>query len=189
MIRDLVVATRTVRRFHQNEAVERETLRELVDLARHSASAANLQPLKYVLVCEPERNAKVFPLLAWAGYLKDWPGPIEGERPAAYVVILGDKRIRQAFDCDHGIAVQSMLLGATERGLGGCVIASIQRRELRDVLAIAEHFEILLVLALGKPKEKVVLEPLGADGDVKYWRDADGVHHVPKRSLDDLIVG
>jgi len=189
MIRDLVTATRSVRRFHQAEAVDRDTLRDLVDLARLSASAANVQPLKYVLSCEPERNARIFPLLAWAGYLKDWPGPVEGERPAAYIVILLDKRLRQTVDCDHGIASQSILLGATEKGLSGCIIASIQRRELREVLAIPEHLEILLVIALGRAKERVVLEPLGADGDVKYWRDADAVHHVPKRALDDLIVG
>ena len=189
MIRDLVVATRSVRRFHQHEPVDLETLRALVDLARLSASAANVQPLKYILSCEPERNARIFPLLAWAGYLKDWPGPVEGERPAAYIVILVDKHLRQSVDCDHGIAAQSMLLGASERGLSGCIIASIQRRELREALAIPEHLEILLVLALGKAKEKVVLEPLGPDGDVKYWRDADGVHHVPKRALDDIIVG
>jgi len=189
MIRDLVIATRSIRRFHQSAVVDLETLRQLVDLARLSASAANVQPLKYVLACAPERNARIFPLLAWAGYLKDWPGPVEGERPSAYIVILGDKRLRQSFDCDHGIAAQSILLGATERGLAGCMIASIQRRELRDVLAIPEHLEILLVLALGKPKEKVVLEAVGADGDIKYWRDADGVHHVPKRSLDEIIVG
>lgn len=189
MIKDLVMATRSVRRFHQSSAVDLDTLRALVDLARLSASAANLQPLKYVLSCEPERNARIFPLLAWAGYLKDWPGPVEGERPSAYIVILGDKRLRQSFDCDHGIAAQSMMLGATERGFGGCIIASIQRRELREALAIPEHFEILLVLALGRPKEKVVLEAMGAEGDVKYWRDADGVHHVPKRALDEIVVG
>jgi nitroreductase len=189
MIRDLVVATRSIRRFHQSAAVDLDTLRQLVDLARLSASAANVQPLKFALSCEPERNARIFPLLAWAGYLKDWPGPVEGERPAAYIVILGDKRLRQSFECDHGIAVQSIMLGATERGLGGCIIASIQRRELRETLGIPEHLEILLVLALGKPKEKVVLEPLGPDGDIKYWRDADGVHHVPKRSLEEIIVG
>lgn len=189
MIRDLVVATRSIRRFHQSAGVTQETLRQLVDLARLSASAANAQPLKYLLSWEPERNARIFPLLAWAGYLKDWPGPIEGERPAAYIVILGDKRLRQSFETDQGIAVQSMLLGATEQGLGGCIIASIQRRELRELLAIPEHLEILLVLALGKPKEKVVLEPVGPDGDIKYWRDADGVHHVPKRALEEIVVG
>ena len=189
MIRDLVVATRSVRRFHQSTAVDLETLRQLVDLARLSASAANLQPLKYILSCDRERNALIFPLLAWAGYLKDWPGPVEGERPAAYIVILGDKDLRQSFDCDHGIAAQSILLGATERGLAGCIIASIQRRELREALAIPEHLEILLVLALGRAKEKVVVEPVGPEGDIKYWRDTDGVHHVPKRALEEIIVG
>lgn len=189
MIRDLVVATRSIRRFHQNVPVDQATLRELVDLARLSASAANAQPLKYMLSWEPARNARIFPLLAWAGYLKDWPGPVEGERPAGYIVILGDKRLRQSFETDQGIACQSMLLGATEKGLGGCIIASIQRRELREALAIHEHLEILLVIALGKPKEKVVLEPVGPDGDIKYWRDADGVHHVPKRALEDVVVG
>jgi nitroreductase len=189
MIRDLVIATRSVRRFHQSTAVDLETLRQFVDLARLSASAANLQPLKYILSCDRERNALIFPLLAWAGYLKDWPGPVEGERPAAYIVILGDKDLRQSFDCDHGIAAQSILLGATERGLAGCIIASVQRRELREALAIPEHLEILLVLALGRAKEKVVIEPVGPEGDIKYWRDADGVHHVPKRALDEIVVG
>ena len=189
MIRDLIIATRSVRRFHQSTAVDLETLRQLVDLARLSASAANLQPLKYILSCDRERNALIFPLLAWAGYLKDWPGPVEGERPAAYIVILGDKDLRQSFDCDHGIAAQSILLGATERGLAGCIIASVQRRELREALAIPEHLEILLVLALGRAKEKVVIEPVGPEGDIKYWRDADGAHHVPKRALDEIVVG
>jgi nitroreductase len=189
MLRDLIVRTRSIRRFYEETPVDREALRELVDLARHSASGANIQPLRYILICEPERNARIFPLLSWAGYLKEWPGPVEGERPSGYIVILGDKRLRQTFDVDHGIASQSILLGATERGLGGCIIATIQRREMRAMLGLEEHYEILLVLALGKPKEKVVLEPVGPDGDIKYWRDAEQVHHVPKRSLDELIIG
>jgi nitroreductase len=188
MIKDLVTRSRSIRRFHQDVPIPRETLVDLVDLARHSPSGANLQPLKYSLVADAALCAEVFPCLAWAGYLKEWPGPVEGERPAAYIVILGDKRLRESFDCDHGIASQSILLGATERGLGGCIIASIQRRELRALLDIPEHLEILLVLALGKPKETVVIEAVGADGDIKYWRDADGVHHVPKRALDDIIL-
>lgn len=189
MIRDLVVRSRSIRRFHQEVRVPRETLVELVDLARHAPSGANLQPLKYVLVADAALCAKVFPSLAWAGYLKEWPGPGEGERPAAYIVLLGDKRIKPVIEHDTGIAVQTMLLGVAERGLGGCIIQTVQRRELRLVLEIPEDFEILLVLALGTPKETVVLEPLGPEGDVKYWRDAEGVHHVPKRALDDIILG
>jgi len=189
MIRELVTKNRSYRRFHQEVPVERETLRELVDLGRLSASAANKQPLKYILSCQPERNALIFPCLRWAGYIKDWRGPAEGERPAAYIIVMGDTSISTGFLCDHGVAAQSIMLGATEKGLGGCILAAVQRTKLSKLLKIPEHYEILLVLALGKPREKVTLETVGPDGDIKYWRDKDQVHHVPKRKLDDIIVG
>lgn len=189
MLRELVLKNRSYRRFHQEAAIDTETLRELVDLARLSASGANKQPLKFRLVNDPETNAAVYPQLAWAGSLEDWPGPSEGERPSAYIVILGDTEVSGSFGVDWGIAAQSVMLGAAERGLGGCMIASISRKELREVLGIPNRFKILLVLALGKPKEEVVVDPVGPDGSIKYWRDSEGVHHVPKRSLDDLIVG
>ena len=189
MVRDLILKNRSYRRFCQEVAIELETLRELVDLARLSASAGNRQPLKYILSCDPEKNALIFPQLAWAAYLKDWSSPSEGERPSAYIIILGDTEVSQSFLCDHGIAAQSILLGATERGLGGCMIASVKVDGLRKALGIPPHYEIMLVLALGKPKEKVVIESVGADGDIKYWRDSNSVHHVPKRSLDEIIIG
>lgn len=188
MLRELIARNRSYRRFHQEFALDRATLEALVDLARFSASAANRQPLKFMLSWEPERNALIFPRLAWAGYLTDWPGPAEEERPSGYIIILGDKEIAPSFGCDHGIAAQSILLGAAEQGLGGCMIGSVQREQLRAALGIAARYEILLVLALGKPKETVVLERVGPDGDIKYWRDRAGVHHVPKRDLRDLIV-
>lgn len=189
MLKDTVRRNRSYRRFHQEVPVSLDTLRELVDLARLSASGMNLQPLKFMLSNTPERNQAIFGTLAWAGYLKDWAGPEEGERPSAYIVVLGDTEIRKSFGVDPGIAAQSILLGATEQGLGGCIIASIQRNVLHEVLGIDRRYEILLVLALGKPKETVVIDPVGPDGDIKYWRDADGVHHVPKRRLDDILVG
>jgi nitroreductase len=188
MLKELVGNNRSYRRFKEDVPIEPDTLRELVDLARHSASAANMQPLKYILACEPSKNELIFPHLAWAAYLTGWPGPAEGERPSAYIVILGDTSISRNFYCDHGIAAQSILLGATERGLGGCMIGAINRDRLRKALKIPDHLEILLVLALGTPAEKVLLEPLGPDGTIKYWRDAADVHHVPKRALDDMII-
>lgn len=188
-MKELVEKNRSYRRFHQDVAIDRETLRELVDLARLSASAINAQPLKYILSYEPERNALIFPHLGWALALKDWPGPAEGERPAAYIVILGDTRMLKGFGCDYGIAAQSILLGATEKGLGGCMIGSVDKNGLRRSLAISDEYEIVLVVALGKPKEKVVIERVGPDGKTDYWRDSEGAHHVPKRSLDDIIVG
>lgn len=189
MIKELLLKNRSYRRFFQEVAIDRKTLQELVDLARLSPSAANLQPLKYILSCEPQKNVLIFPHLGWAGYLKDWPGPAEGEKPAAYIIILGDTQISRSFGCDHGIAAQSILLGAVEKGLGGCIIGTIRTDELRAALEIPCRFEILLVLALGKPKEMVVIERVGRAGDIKYWRDSQGVHYVPKRALDDIIVG
>lgn len=189
MFKDLILKNRSFRRFHEDSLISLDILKELVDLARLSASASNLQPLRYVLSCDPATNDLVFPLLAWAGYIEDWVGPTKGERPSAYIIILGDTTVIQDVNCDHGIAAQSILLGATEKGLGGCMIASIQRDKLRAVLHIPDRYRILLVLALGQPKEDVVLDTADADGDIKYWRDADGVHHVPKRRLADIIVG
>ena len=189
MIRDLIIQNRTCRRFHQEVAIELETLRGLVDLARLSASGANRQPLKYVLSCDLQKNALIFSHLGWAGYLRDWPGPPEGERPSAYIIILGDTEISKNFFCDHGIAAQSILLGAREKGLGGCIHGSVKKDELSKALGILPRYEILLALSLGKPKEVVVLEAVGPDGDIKYWRDSDGIHHVPKRRLDDIIIG
>jgi nitroreductase len=189
MLKDLVFKTRSYRRFEQSAVINRETLRELVDLARCSASGVNRQPLKYFLSNEPGKNALIFATLTWAQLLKGWDGPKEGEKPAAYIVILGDKQISPAFGIDPGIAVQSICLGATEKGLGACMLANIKKDVLRKSLAIPERYEILLVIALGKPGEKVVLETVGADGDTAYWNDANDVHHVPKRKLDDIIIG
>ncbi len=185
---DLIRQNRSFRRFDQSLKIEMDTLRSLVDLARCSGSAANLQPLKYILSVEPVINERIFSCLAWAAYLKDWNGPEDGEKPTAYIVIMGDKSITDNFRCDHGIAAQSILLGAREIGLGGCMIASIHQRNIRSCLSIEPTHEVLLVIALGKPVEEVVLEPVPADGNIRYWRDSNGVHHVPKRSLDEIIV-
>jgi nitroreductase len=188
MLKDLITRNRSYRRFDEKHSVSEETLRELVEMARLTPSTANLQPLKFILSFEPGRNKLVFPHLAWAGYLKDWSGPTEGERPSAYIVIARDTDISRSETCDHGIATQTILLGAVEKGLGGCIIGNIDRAGLAKAVGIPEHLEILLVLALGKPVEEVRIESIGADGSVKYWRDERGVHHVPKRSLQEIII-
>lgn len=184
----LTLRNRSIRRFNQNFAISEKKLLQLVKLTRQSASGANLQPLKFMLSATKERNDLIFPNLSWAGYLKDWPGPEEGERPTAYLIVLGDTELGNSFQYDAGIACQSITLGAAEMGLGACLIGSLKRETLRKVLDIPERYQILLVIALGKPAEKVVLENVEEGGDVKYWRDENGVQHVPKRSLEELIL-
>ena len=188
MLKKLITSNRSYRRFSENIKVGQETLRKLVDLARLSASAGNMQPLKFYLSWTPELNAKIFPCLKWARALKNWSGPEAGERPAAYIVILGDKRIARSFGFDTGIVAQSILLGAVENGLGGCLVASCNRSAMMELLKLDDEMEIQLVIALGKPSEKVIIDPLQEGGNIEYFRDEQDVHHVPKRSLEEIII-
>jgi nitroreductase len=188
MLADLIKKCRSYRRFYEEINIKQEDLLDMIDNARLSASAKNAQSLKYLISNTPETNAQIFPHLMWAGYLKDWAGPEEGERPAAYIIMLNDTEISTNYFCDDGIAAQSILLTATEKGFGGCIIASLSRDNLRNELCINKLFEVVQVIALGKPKETVVIEPIGTDGNFKYWRDENMVHHVPKRNLSDIVI-
>lgn len=188
-LKQLVEHCRSYRRFYEEERVSEETLRELVDLARLTASTANSQALKYRLVVTREECSRVFPYIAWAGALPDWPGPEEGERPAAYILICCDQTLGKNKLWDEGIAAQTMMLGAVEKGLGGCMIGSFNRSETAKALGVdEERYKPQLLLALGKPKEVVKLVPLKEDGDVRYYRDENQVHYVPKRELEDLLL-
>jgi nitroreductase len=186
-LKDLIRRNRSYRRFYEEESIPQYILEGLVDLARLSPSARNAQTLKYFISCDSETNAKIFPHLSWAGYLKNWKGPIKGERPSAYIIVLNDTKISDNFFCDDGIAIQSMLLGAVEQNLGGCIIGSVDRLKLCRALSIPNHLKIVEVIALGKPREQVIIEDVENE-DIKYWRDEDQVHHVPKRPLDEIIV-
>lgn len=189
MLKDLVTKCRTYRRFFEDEAISSETLMELVDLARLTASSANSQALKFRLCNTAEDNAKVFQTLGWAGALTDWDGPKEGERPSAYIIILCDLTLGKNKLYDDGIAAQTMMLGAVEKGYGGCMLGNVQRTHLAESLQIdLSRYSIELVLALGKPKEEVVMVPVKEDGNIRYYRDENQVHYVPKRDLKDLIV-
>jgi len=187
MLKDLILKNRSYRRFYQSERISKVQLTSWVDLARCSASARNSQSLKYILCNDVGLNAEIFEHLAWAGYLANWKGPEEGERPSAYIILLHDTLISGNYLCDDGIATQSILLGAVEAGFGGCIIYSVNRHKLKEVFKLSDQYEIIQVLALGKPKEIVVLDEVQND-DIKYWRDENQVHHVPKRSLDEIIV-
>ncbi len=187
MIKDLLTKSRSCRRFYGEKKITVEQLRELIEFARISPSGSNLQPLKYTLVCTPEMNEKVFETIGWAGYLKDWDGPIPSERPTGYIIMLRDKSLVKTMTMDEGIAAQSIFIGATEMGLGGCFIGNIKKANLAEAIEIDTDYEVALVIALGYPKEEVVIEEI-SNGDVKYWRDENQVHHVPKRSLEELII-
>lgn len=186
--RELLTRSRAIRRFDERVAVSEATLRELVELVCYTPSAANRQPLRFLSVTGGEMLDKVFPCLKWAGYLTEWPGPEPGERPTAALVMLCRNEDAPGAACDSGIAAQTIMLGAAEKELGGCIVAAIDRERLMKSLGIPDGWTVLLVIALGKPAETVVIDQIEPGGSVRYWRDEHGIHHVPKRRVDELLV-
>ncbi len=184
---ELITRNRSYRRFDNSYKIDIAALKDLVNLARLSSSARNLQPLRYVLCNEEKRNEQIFECLAWAAYLKDWNGPEAKERPSVYIIVTVDARLTDTIFCDDGIAIQSILLGAVEKGLGGCIIGAVKKEKLREILHLPDYYRIQYVIALGKPIETVVIDRI-ENNDIKYWRDEKQIHHVPKRDLDDLII-
>lgn len=191
-MKNLVRQTRTVRRFQEDKPLALETLHDLIDLARLSGSARNAQALKYMIINEMQQRQDLFPLLAWAGYLPHWPGPAAGERPPTYILCLLDATQQKGplteAHFDLGIASQNLLLGAAEQGVYGCRIGAFVPAKVQQLFNLPQQYSVLLVLALGYPAETVVLEEVGEDGDIRYWHDGQGIHHVPKRRLADVLV-
>lgn len=188
--RELLKSDRTVRRFKGDVEVSRESLAQIVELARYCASGRNAQPLRYVVVDEKEMREKIYPLLKWAGYYKDWDGPEPGERPSAYLIQCLDTHYGADCLCDDGLQLQAMTLGLTTLGLGGCIIKAFDPVGLASVLHLDARYKPRYVLAVGVPAEEIRLENMdgSAEADFKYYRTPDGVHHVPKRPLSELIL-
>ncbi len=188
MLKDLLLKNRSCRRFRQKERIPADELRRWVDHTRYCASGRNLQPLKYILIHSEQGCAQVFPLLKWAGYLPDWEGPEEGERPAAYIVQLLDTSLTENPLCDEGLQLQALTLSAVEAGYACCIIKAFQAEALHKSLNLPAHLRPCYVVAVGKGVEEVRLETM-KDKDVRYWRTPDKVHHVPKRTLEEILQG
>ncbi|MCL1826803.1 MAG: nitroreductase family protein [Candidatus Cloacimonetes bacterium] len=187
MFKELVKNARSFRRFDSTHVIPDEVLEDIIDTARLTPSAANRQLIKFLLSNQKQHNDAIFPLLSWAGYLEDWQGPAQTERPTAYVVLFTEKDFVQAVNFDPGILGQTIQLAASEKGLGCCMIGAFQKKNLKTILRLDDSKEIVLVIAMGKPAETVVIDEVDSSGSIKYWRDQNSVHHVPKRKLDDII--
>jgi nitroreductase len=190
-MQEIIARTRTFRRFVEKDPISNATLYELIDLARLGGSARNGQPWQYMIANSPKLCKKIFPYLGWAGYLTEWKGPIEGERPCAYVLCLLNKNRLKGPESeaqfDLGVATQNLLLGAMEKRIGGCRIGAFNPK-LASLFKLPDHLQLSLVIALGKPRETVIIEECKNEDDIRYWRDEHGVHHVPKRSLESCLV-
>lgn len=191
MLKDLLKQNRSYRGYDESRKISREELAEFVDCARYAPSSVNMQPFKYYLACDQETVAKVQPLTKWARALPQMTLPHPGHCPTAFIVICQDTNLNpaiQRFQKDVGIVAQTILLAAVEKGLGGCMIGNFNPEEIRQALGLADTLTPVLVVALGKPDETIVLTEVGTDGSTDYYRDESDVHYVPKRSLQDVLI-
>lgn len=191
-VRKLVIGNRSYRGYDEERAVTDVELKKLVELARFTPSSVNAQPLKYYMVWERGQVENVLNMTKWAARLKNLKLPKDGKHPGAFIIICQDLSITEnieQFRYDAGIAAQTMLLGAVEKGLGGCILGNFDEEGIKNLFGLGEEIKVHLVVAFGKPDEKVVLTEPGEDGNVAYYRDETGeVHYVPKRPLDELIL-
>ena len=191
MIKDLIKKNRSVRGYDISREVADEELREMVDCARLSASSVNMQPLKYVTINTPEGRAKIIGQISFAAKLSELHLPISGTEPMAYIVICQDENISKSgtgYHKDAGIAAQSITLAAAEMGLGACILGYFSPKEMATSLRLAGNLRPLLVIALGKSIEDIRIVEIEEGESTDYYRDENGVHYVPKRRLDDVIV-
>ena len=189
-LRELLKSNRTYRRFDASRPIGEEILHKLVELTRYCSSGRNLQPLRYRLVSSPEECAAIFPAIKWAGYLTDWDGPVESERPTAYMIQCIDTELTTNCLCDDGLQLEAITLGASSLGIHGCIIKAFNAVKITEALAIPSRYKPLYVLALGYPAETVELTDTdgSTDADIRYYRDASDHHIVPKRPTEELII-
>lgn len=189
--KDIVIANRSYRGYDESYRFTEEELKDYIDTTRYTASGANIQPLKYYIAYEKEEVALIQSMTKWARALPEHDLPYEGKRPTGFIIICQDKNIAPNLDgCqkDVGIVAQTILLQAASEGLGGCMIGNFKPDEVAAALHFSEHLAPVLIVALGKPDEKVVITEVKEDGNTNYYRDAEDVHYVPKRALEDIVI-
>ena len=185
-IKEIIYKRRTIRRFKQDE-VPVEILRNLIDLARVAPMGNNIQSLEYIIVVGSEIRKQIFATTAWAGSLPESERiPEEGRRPMAYIIVLIDTTVKESPGAEIGAAVQNILLGACSIGLATCWMGAIDRPKIKEILKLAEKYEVSHLVSLGYPDEESVMEPF--KDSMKYWKDEDGKMHIPKKALDDIIL-
>ena len=188
MIKDLVLLNRSYRKFHNDKKVTNSQLLELVDLARTTPSSKNRQPLKYLLITNEDEVKFIFSQLKWAWYLKEWAGPTNKEQSPAYIVMCIDTNLNDQAFIDVGIAAQTILLGAVEKQLGGCIIRTVNRFAISKHFNLPDNFDVVQVIAIGYPNQDIELTTIDENGSIEYYEDSKGTHYVPKRKLEDIII-
>lgn len=189
--KELVKKNRSFRGYDESYRFTKEQLEDYVDTTRYTASSVNMQPLKYFIAYEKEMVDTIQKMTKWARALPDLDLPYIGKRPTGFIVVCQDINISlntERFMKDVGIVAQTILLQATEEGLGGCMIGNFKKEEVMETLKFDDNLVPLLIIALGKPDEEIVITEIPESGSTNYYRDKEDVHYVPKRSLGDILI-
>ncbi len=179
---ETILKRRTIRLFKKKK-ISKKILEKLVNAGRLAPSARNLQPLEYLVVDDPILTDKVFENVYFGGKIEKLR--TRENRPVAYILVLVNKKIRsQDFEYDVGLAAENIVLAAFEKGIGSCIIKVFQSQNLEEkIFSLPKHCFLDLVIALGYPAEKPVIE----EKRENYWRDENNVLHVPKRPLKEIL--
>lgn len=183
--KNIVKNTRCTRRFKPNTTIKKDELIELIDIARTVSSGKNMQPLKYIAISDDKIKDEVYKPLKWAAHLKDWDQS-EDEKPSAYILVINDTSIEGFSAIDSGIAMQTIMLGATSKGYAGCILASIDKVEYKKLFNLENHLEPMFIIALGVRDESIKV--VDVEQDTNYYRDDNGTHFVPKRKLSEVLI-
>ena len=176
---------RSVRKF-KNESISKELLLKLINAGRLAPSGANIQPCQYIIITDESLKKVVFPHLKWAAYIAPEGDPPNNERPAAYIVVLIDlNKKKKNGDVDAAAAIQNILIAAWGEKVASCWLKSINRKKIKDIFKITDNMEVDSIIALGYPNERPVVED--ALESIRYWKDGDGILHVPKRKITDIV--
>ncbi len=183
---NIVTNTRCTRRFKSDINIQKDDLIELIDLARQTSSGKNMQPLKYIPITDDNIKDEVYKPLVWAAHLQEW-NQAKNEKPSAYILIVNDTSIEGFAAIDSGIAMQTIMLGATAKGYDGCVLASIDKVAYKKLFNLENNLEPMFIIALGVKDENIKVVDV-QDGDTNYYRDTNDTHCVPKRKLSDVLI-
>lgn len=180
----LLKKNRSYRGYDQRHIVTEDELKQIVAATTLVASGMNKQRLRYRLVTK-EDAGKVLPHITLGAALPEEHLPHKGEEPEAFIIVCATEAENKVIDIDLGIAAQSMLLKATEMGLGGIFILNFRADAIMEALGLATR--PIAVIAIGKPAERIFLLPVEAGSDLNYYRK-DGIHYVPKLKVEDLLI-
>lgn len=184
---ELLKTRRTYRRFEQRK-VEQEIINEILLAARYASSAANRQPLSYIVVEDDAKVAEVFSYTRWAGALPPELGqPKENERPVLFIAVVKNYDINQNCDTDAGLAISNMTLAAWNRGVGSCIIGACDKAALSKMFGLTEKQELHTVVAFGYPAHESHIVDVENPAETKYYLDENRDYMVPKRKLEDVV--